>query len=234
MTTKKLDIFLTVASAGMLLYDLAKRANAGVSRETSYIEPGFNAQDVFGGYDLFKSQSKKKKNVLDRGQRAIIDNKKIIDFYVETYNLDRDKKDLVNIIVDAADRYGVYPPLMLSLAKHESSFNPNAVGITGDVGLFQLNPRYYNRNDAFNAVKAADIATRAIKDYEERFRVAGNKHLTRINAVMAYNWGPTRLDRVIGSSKSKGINVKYGVPSKVASYAYRVVRDAERFNKWDV
>ena len=126
---------------------------------------------------------------------------------------------------------------MLSLAKHESSFNPNAVGTTGDIGLFQLNPRYYNRNDAFNAVKAADTATRAVKDYLERFGVPGNKHLSRLYAVMAYNWGPTRLARVISSAGSddrvKGY-VRGGVPNKVQSYAFSVVRDAERYNKWDV
>ncbi len=126
---------------------------------------------------------------------------------------------------------------MLSLAKHESSFNPNAVGMTGDIGLFQLNPRYYNRNDAFNAVKAADIATRAVKDYLERFGVPGNKHLSRLYAIIAYNWGPTRLARVISSSESARTvraYVKGGVPSKVQGYALNVVRDAERYNKWDV
>ena len=45
----------------MLLYDLAKRAKADASRETSYTDAQFNAQDVFGGYELFKSQSTKKK-----------------------------------------------------------------------------------------------------------------------------------------------------------------------------
>ncbi len=121
---------------------------------------------------------------------------------------------------------------MLSLAKHESSFNPNAVGVTGDVGLFQLNPRFYNRNDAFNAVKAADIAARTIMDYIKRFDVPGNKHLTRIYAISAYNWGPTNLARVI--AKSQSMYVKWGIPSKVYSYAADVVRDSERFNKWDV
>ncbi len=121
---------------------------------------------------------------------------------------------------------------MLSLAKHESSFNPNTIGVTGDIGLFQLNPRYYNSGDAFNAVKATDIATRAVKDYINRFEVPGNKHLTRIYAIAAYNWGPTNLARVI--AKSNSMYVKWGIPSKVYSYAYRVVRDAERFNKWDV
>ncbi len=61
MTTKTLDVFLTLAGVGMLLYDFAKRAKADASRETPYTAAGFGSQDVFGGYDLFKSQSTKKK-----------------------------------------------------------------------------------------------------------------------------------------------------------------------------
>lgn len=34
------------------------------------------------------------------------------------------------------------PDIMLAIAWHESSFNPRAVGGVGEVGLWQLNPRY--------------------------------------------------------------------------------------------
>ncbi len=61
MTIKTLDNVVVLVGAGLLLYDLAKRARADTSRETSYLNAGFDSQDVFGGYDLFKSQSTKKK-----------------------------------------------------------------------------------------------------------------------------------------------------------------------------
>ncbi len=61
MTTKMLDKIVVLAGAALLLYDLAKRAKASAPRETYYMNAGFNAKDVFGGYDLFKSQSMKKK-----------------------------------------------------------------------------------------------------------------------------------------------------------------------------
>ncbi len=112
---------------------------------------------------------------------------------------------------------------MLSLAKHESSFNPNAVGGTGDIGLFQLNPRYYDRDDAFNAVRASEAASKAIKSYMDRFGVAGDEHATMLRAVMAYNWGPTNLANSLAAGN--------GVPASVESYANRVVLDAEKFNK---
>ncbi len=61
MTIKTLDNVVVLVGAGLLLYDLAKRAKARASRETPYMNVGFDTQDVFGGYDLFKSQSTKKK-----------------------------------------------------------------------------------------------------------------------------------------------------------------------------
>ncbi len=61
MTIKTLDNVVVLVGAGLLLYDLSKRARADASRETSYLNAGFDSQDVFGGYDLFKSQSMKKK-----------------------------------------------------------------------------------------------------------------------------------------------------------------------------
>ena len=61
MTFKTLDNVVILVGAGLLLYDLAKRARADVSRETSYLNAGFDSKDVFGGYDLFKSKSMKKK-----------------------------------------------------------------------------------------------------------------------------------------------------------------------------
>ena len=61
MTTKTLDKIVVLAGAALLLYDLAKLAKASVPREAPYLNAGFDSQDVFGGYDLFKSQSMKKK-----------------------------------------------------------------------------------------------------------------------------------------------------------------------------
>jgi len=50
---------------------------------------------------------------------------------------------VIHPIVYAADRHKVDPALMLSIAKHESNLTPNVVGVTGDLGLMQINPRWH-------------------------------------------------------------------------------------------
>ncbi len=50
---------------------------------------------------------------------------------------------VIHPIVYAADRHKVDPAILLAIAKHESNLTPNVVGITGDLGLMQINPRWH-------------------------------------------------------------------------------------------
>jgi hypothetical protein len=47
------------------------------------------------------------------------------------------------IIIQEANAVGFDPALALAVAHVESSMNPNAIGAQGEVGLFQLHPRYF-------------------------------------------------------------------------------------------
>ncbi len=37
---------------------------------------------------------------------------------------------------------GIDPDLVHALVKHESNYNPNAIGLVGEVGLLQIRPEY--------------------------------------------------------------------------------------------
>ena len=50
---------------------------------------------------------------------------------------------VIHPITYAADRHSVDPAVLFAIAKHESDLKPNAVGITGDLGLMQINPRWH-------------------------------------------------------------------------------------------
>src|SRR5690606_31993954 len=47
-------------------------------------------------------------------------------------------------IKKTALKYNVDPELALAIAEKESSFNPNAIGSKGEIGLFQLRPEYHD------------------------------------------------------------------------------------------
>lgn len=46
-------------------------------------------------------------------------------------------------IMYAANRHSVDPAVLFAIAKHESDFRADAVGLSGDLGLMQINPRYH-------------------------------------------------------------------------------------------
>lgn len=50
---------------------------------------------------------------------------------------------VIQPIMYAADRHSVDPAVLFAIAKHESNLMPGVVGITGDLGLMQINPRWH-------------------------------------------------------------------------------------------
>ena len=89
---------------------------------------------------------------------------------------------------NAAEVHYVPPGLFERLIDRESSFNPYAVGPTGDLGIAQLNPRFHPEGVAADPRKALDYAAQYLRSLYDRFG-------TWEQAVAAYNWGPTNLAR---------------------------------------
>lgn len=54
------------------------------------------------------------------------------------------KQAYKSLIVHAASQANFDPALALAVAEVESSFNPNAVGLHGEKGLFQLHPKFHS------------------------------------------------------------------------------------------
>ena len=88
----------------------------------------------------------------------------------------------------AAIDNGVPQGLFSRLIERESNWDPTVVGVTGDLGIAQLNPRYHPRAIAMDPTRALPYAAKYLKQLFDRFG-------TWEQAVAAYNWGPTRLAR---------------------------------------
>jgi membrane-bound lytic murein transglycosylase MltF len=53
------------------------------------------------------------------------------------------KLAMIKLITTYCLMYGIDPKIAVSVASVESGFNPTVIGITGDIGVFQLNPRSF-------------------------------------------------------------------------------------------
>lgn len=84
----------------------------------------------------------------------------------------------------AATTYGVPPSILSTIIQKESNWNPNAVNYnsngTTDVGITQLNSRYYPTASSMSPVQQIDLTAQILS---ENFAKTGNW----FDAVKAYN-----------------------------------------------
>lgn len=93
-------------------------------------------------------------------------------------------------ITAAAIRAGVAPALALAVAQRESSLNPNAIGASGEIGLFQLKPGTA-ADLGVNPWNTAQNIEGGVRYLREQF----DKFGTWATALVAYNAGPGAVER---------------------------------------
>jgi len=89
--------------------------------------------------------------------------------------------------------FNVKPELAVAIAKVESSLNPNAVGAIGEIGLFQIRPKY----SKFTSSELFNIPTNIIEGLRMlRFAKKHCKHKIDYTWVTCYNAGLTGGSRI--------------------------------------
>jgi soluble lytic murein transglycosylase-like protein len=84
---------------------------------------------------------------------------------------------IIQLIQTYALQYGVDPQVAISVAAVESQFNPNVIGITGDVGVFQLNPKSFPQ-----------YTIKQLKDPKLNIQL-GVKYLAKMKKECKYKYG---------------------------------------------
>jgi hypothetical protein len=122
--------------------------------------------------------------------------------------------DAILLIKLYAAAAGLDPNMALAVAKVESNFNHNAIGPVGEVGVMQLNPRYFDK--------------RKVKDLKENIK-QGIKHILQVKQECKHKinmaWGVCYNRGVLGGNKTNPENNSY----------VRRLRDAYRkFTLFDI
>ena len=135
---------------------------------------------------------------------------------------------LARSIVNEALRQQYDPLFVAAVIKSESSFNELAVSNVGAQGLMQIMPATGKYLAAKHeptwpkAVRLSDpqvniqLGIKYLRELEDMYQ--GNRLLT----LIAYNWGPGKLDRAIRSGR--------GVPAECLRYALKILKD---HNYWE-
>ncbi|HXH62212.1 MAG TPA: lytic transglycosylase domain-containing protein [Fimbriimonadaceae bacterium] len=109
--------------------------------------------------------------------------------------LARPSSGVLGMIQSAASKAGIDPALFEALVGRESSFNPQAVSISGAKGLSQLMPRTAEAlgvTDIFDPSQNLNAGARYLAQLLRQY--SGDKQM----ALAAYNAGPGTVDQVGG------------------------------------
>lgn len=100
-------------------------------------------------------------------------------------------------IIEEANKYEMDPLLLTSIIKHESHFNPLAVGSVGEIGLMQLRPTTAKwLNDEFKIVKRVNLKNPVTNIRLGAFFLSKLRNKFDQNSryyITAYNMGAAKL-----------------------------------------
>lgn len=113
-----------------------------------------------------------------------------------------------NYFKQASERYNLPAGLLSRMALQESSYNPNARGTSGEVGIMQITPRWHPGVNAYDPQESIFYAGTLIRKYFNEF---GSWE----KAIAAYNWGETNV-------RNKGVEQ---APEITRQYIQNVLRD---------
>lgn len=136
----------------------------------------------------------------------------------------RDSAKLSRQIVTECEKAQFDPMFVAAVIKSESFFNELARSNKGAVGLMQIMPatgkyleKFRSEADWPTPAKLTDagynihLGVTYLKQLDEMY--GGNRVLT----LIAYNWGPGKLDRAIRSG--------HGIPAETVRYALKILSD---------
>ena len=108
---------------------------------------------------------------------------------------------IVSLIMLYSSIYNVDPKLAVSIAHVESSFNQTAIGTSGEIGIFQLHPRYFSYQDSLTIEENIKNGIKHLSFSKKYCR-----HKYGIEWVICYNRGVAKGSMAKMPSKDEYVN----------------------------
>lgn len=101
---------------------------------------------------------------------------------------------IIKMITFYSLQYGIDPKISLAVVAVESGFNANIIGVTNDVGLFQLNPKSFPQ---FTKKQLLDPKTNIMIGIKYLAKVKKEcKHKDNNDWLVCWNYGPKNAQKV--------------------------------------
>ncbi|MDM8535905.1 transglycosylase SLT domain-containing protein [Desulfobacterales bacterium HSG17] len=159
-----------------------------------------------------------------------------------------------SLVIKYSKKYDLSPQLMLALIHKESHFNPFAKSYDGALGLMQLMPEY-GAKEAYMFLYKKDIYLPESYFYDPEnnielgtayFHLLKTRYFNKIKnklkrqylSICAYNWGPTRVTRLIKKHNIKKMNsrqlyklLKNNTPEETRKYLENIFILSKKYKK---
>lgn len=129
-------------------------------------------------------------------------------------------RDMAEMVLAKAKKYGIDPNIAMRMVRQESQFNPKAESKVGAAGLTQLMP---------NTAKEMGMSPEDRYDPEKSLE-GGFKYLNKLRnqyggdyekALAAYNWGQGHVNKHL--AKNDGTLNRIGLPKETADYLNKIM-----------
>ena len=111
------------------------------------------------------------------------------------------KITIIKLITMYSIQYGIPPEISLAVAAVESQFNPNAIGVTNDLGVFQLRPQSfptYTKKQLLNPIINIQLGIKYLAKVKKECKYKDN-----LDWLTCYNMGPRRAKMIKHPSLNK-------------------------------
>jgi soluble lytic murein transglycosylase len=101
---------------------------------------------------------------------------------------------IIKMITMYSIQYGIDPKVALSVCQIESNFNTNVIGITGDIGLFQLNPNSfpnYSKNQLKDPITNMKLGIKYLAKMKKECNYKNNNEW-----LVCYNYGMKNAKKI--------------------------------------
>ncbi len=137
-------------------------------------------------------------------------------------------------IIEEANKYNMDPLFLVSVIKLESSFNPNAIGGVGEIGLMQIRPSTAKwLNDTYNVVKKVDLKDPLINIKLGAYflnKLRSNFDNNSRYYISAYNMGASKVRSKVKKNVHPKVYVNH-VMKHYVSYIDRLEQAAQISHK---
>lgn len=108
------------------------------------------------------------------------------------------RQQYVDVAVQAAQKYGIPPRVVVAQVQQESGFNPTARGKAGEIGIAQIIPRYHPGVNPHDPVQSLDYLARFLRVTADQMAQRYGPDMALVAAVAAWNAGtPTIASGVV-------------------------------------